>query len=192
MTKAELRKIYLAKRRQLTPDETKEKSRSAIERLFRSFNLSKIKFLHCFLPIEKFNEVDTRLIFERVWREFPQIVTVVPRVNFETEEIENLKFNRETQLSQNLWEIHEPAHDEKIESEKIDMILIPLLCFDSLGHRVGYGKGFYDRFLNHCRPDAPKVGVSFFSPVEQISDANEFDAKLDFCVTPDEIFAFDS
>ena len=190
MTKAELRKIYLAKRKSLSPPEIKRQSGLIAESFFQKFDLSKIEFLHSFLPIEKFNEIDTRPIFENIRREFPHVQTLVPRVNFQTNEIENLKFSIETKIEKNKWEIYEPTHDEIVETGKIDAVLVPLLCFDGKGFRVGYGKGFYDKFLKDCREDCLKIGLNYFAPVEKISDTNEFDVKLDYCITPDKIRKF--
>ncbi len=187
MTKNELRKIYLEKRKTLAPEEIKQKSLQIAEMFFQSFDLRRINFLHCFLPIEKFNEIHTQIIFERIWREFPQIETLLPRVNFQTNEIENLKFTPRTELVQNNWQIPEPAHDEPVASEKIDAVLVPLLCFDSHGFRVGYGKGFYDKLLANCRTDCLNIGLSFFPPVENITDVNGFDIKLDYCLTPEKV-----
>jgi len=187
MTKVELRKIYLARQRNLSPVERIGKSKQISNQFFQVFDLSKIDFFHCFIPIEKFNEIDTNLIFQRIWREFPQIMTLAPRVNFYTGNIENLKFASETELVKNAWEIFEPTHDETIETENIDLVLIPLLCFDARGFRVGYGKGFYDRFLKNCRADCLKIGLSYFEPVRKISGVREFDVRLDFCVTPENI-----
>ena len=189
MLKAALRKIYLARQKSLSAAERSEKSRRIIDRFFQNFDLSRIEFLHCFLPIEKFKEIDTRLVFERVRRDFPQIQTIVPRVNFDTNEIENLKFTPETSLVRNVWQIDEPLHDERIETAEIDLVLVPLLCFDASGFRVGYGKGFYDRFLKNCRADCLKIGLSYFAPVDEIEDARNFDVRLDYCVTPKKIFA---
>jgi len=188
MDKSELRKVYLARRKSLSPSKIKQKSEQIAERFFARFDLQTINCLHCFLPIEKFNEINTRLIFERIWREFPQIETLVPRVNFQTNEIESLKFTPETKLIQSSWQIHEPDHDETVEAQKIDLVLVPLLCFDRRGFRVGYGKGFYDKFLTNCRTDCLKIGLIYFAPVTEISDVHEFDVKLDFCVTPEKIF----
>lgn len=191
MLKAELRKIYLARRKTLSDSGRRRKSEEIAARFFADFDLRAVKFLHCFLPIEKFREIDTKLIFERVWTDFPDVVTLVPRVNFETGEIENLKFTRKTELAQNRWEIHEPATDELIETEKIDLVLIPLLCFDRRGFRVGYGKGFYDRLLSRCRKDCLKIGLSYSSPVpDEIENAHAADVKLDFCVTPERVWHF--
>jgi len=69
----------------------------------------------------------------------------------------------------------------------IDAVLIPLLAFDNQGFRVGYGGGFYDRFLPACRPEALKVGLSFFDPVDVIEDKDQYDIPMDYCVTPTEI-----
>jgi 5-formyltetrahydrofolate cyclo-ligase len=190
MLKSELRKIYLEKRKDFSTQEVAEKSLQIAERFFRDFDLGKINYLHAFLPIERFNEIDTHLIFHRVWFEFAHIETLVPRVNFERDELESLKFTPVTELIQNAWMIHEPAHNELVESEKIDLVLVPLLAFDRAGFRVGYGKGYYDKFLKNCRADCLKIGLSHFPPIEKIADVNEFDVRLDYCLTPDETFKF--
>lgn len=187
MNKSELRKIYLAANGNLSAQTKREKSAEIAERFFTNFDLSRVRFLHCFLPIEKFGEIDTKLIFERIWRDFPSVETLAPRVNFQTNRIEHLIFKRQTKLVRNHWEICESVENETIESEKIDLVLTPLLCFDARGFRVGYGRGFYDKFLKDCRADCLKIGLSYFAPVAEISDAQTFDVKLDFCVTPQEI-----
>lgn len=188
MTKAELRKIYLAKQKSLLPLERIEKSEQTSNLLFQNFDLSRIKFLHCFLAIKKSNEIDTKIIFQTIWREFPTVETLVPRVDFRTNRIETVRFTSKTKLVKNVWEIDEPDGGETIDSKKIDAVLVPLLCFDRRGFRVGYGKGFYDRFLKNCRADCLKIGLSYFAPVAEIADAQDFDVKLDFCITPKRIF----
>lgn len=190
MRKSELRKICLAKRKALSAETAAEKSLQIAERFFREFDLNKINYLHGFLPIERFHEIDTRLIFHRVWFEFAHIETVVPRINFKTDELENLMFTPVTELVQNAWMIHEPAHNELIETAKLDLILVPLLAFDGDGNRVGYGKGYYDRLLKNCRADCLKVGLSYDQPIEKIEDVNENDVKLDCCLTPFEFYKF--
>lgn len=190
MLKSELRKIYLERRKEFSPDHVKEKTVQVGELFFQSFDLQKINYLHSFLPIEKFNEIDTRLILHRIWFEHAHIETLVPRVNFETGELENLMFTPVTELIPNAWMIHEPVHNELVASEKIDLIFVPLLAFDRRGSRVGYGKGFYDKLLKTCRADCLKVGLSHFAPEENITDIEEFDIRLDYCVTPDEVFNF--
>ncbi len=192
MMKSELRKIRLAELKNLSQAARNQKSAQISNRFFEAFDLSRIKFLHCFLPIKRFNEIDTNLIFQKIWREFPHVMTLVPRVNFQTSEIEHFKFTPATKLVENAWAIPEPfVGGETIETAEIDLVLVPLLAFDRRGWRVGYGKGFYDKFLKKCRADNLKIGLSYFAAAaEAISDVRDFDVKLDFCVTPEKIFAF--
>lgn len=188
MTKSELRKIYLERQKSLVRAERIEKSRLIADGFFENFDLKKISHLHVFLPIEKNKEIETSFIYNRVWSDFPAITTIVSRVNFQSMTLENLAFNAETELVKNRWHILEPAENELVEIEKIDAVLVPLLCFDCRGFRVGYGMGFYDKFLSECRADCLKIGLSYFAPVAEISDAQDFDVKLDFVVTPEEIY----
>lgn len=189
MTKSALRKIYLEKQKSLSDLERNEKSRRIAARFFENFSLENIRFLHVFLTIEKNREVETAFVFKRLWRDYPAITTVVSRVDFQTMTLESLQFTSETKLVPNRWSISEPADGELIEIEKIDAVLVPLLCFEKRGCRVGYGMGFYDKFLSRCRTDCLKIGLSYFAPVAEISDAQNFDVKLDYCVTPEKIFS---
>ena len=188
MTKGELHKIYLGRQRSLLPDERDAKSHAIADLFFQNTNLINTRFLHCFIAIQKFNEIDTSIIFERLWVEYPKITTAVPRVVFATGDMESLVFGPETETAQNVWNIHEPTHNEYVLTREIDIVLVPALAFDRNGHRIGYGKGFYDRFLAKCRPDCLKVGLSYFSPIEKISDAWDGDIRLNRCITPEGIF----
>lgn len=149
-----------------------------------------LRSLHCFLPIDRYNEIDTSVILETVWRNYSQIETLIPRVNFDTGDIDSLKLRPDTELANNLWGIPEPVHDELLPAGDIDMILIPGLAFDQAGHRVGYGKGFYDRFLTKCRPDCVKIGLSFFEPVKKITDVHAGDVRLKWLITPEHTISF--
>ena len=84
-------------------------------------------------------------------------------------EMHNLIFTPVTQLVKNVWDIAEPTPDEHVKAGEIDVVVAPLLCFDQQGHRVGFGKGFYDRFMARCRPDCLKVGLSYVPPLDEIA-----------------------
>lgn len=188
MTKSELRKIYIAKRRSLSPTEHADLSAKIAELFFAYFDLRSIKTFHCFISLKHTGEVETADIFERFWSEFPHIKTLAPRVSEEEGEVDALPFSAETNLIENKWKIPEPADGEPIDPSEINMVLVPLVCFDERGYRVGYGKGFYDRFLRKCRSDCLKIGLSFFPPVEKIDDVHDGDVPLDSCVTPERIY----
>ena len=70
------------------------------------------------------------------------------------------------------------------------MVFVPLLAFDEKGNRVGYGKGFYDKFLAECKPEILKIGVSFFEPENIIPDVLNTDIQLDLCITPTKVYNF--
>ncbi|MEZ5427414.1 MAG: 5-formyltetrahydrofolate cyclo-ligase [Pyrinomonadaceae bacterium] len=190
MTKNELRKIYLERKKDLSDEERTGKSLQIAEHFFRHCNLENVRFLHVFLSIGSAGEVDTAPIIERLWREFPQIRTVVPRIDRETGLLESVEYDADSNLLINYWGIREPAGNKVVENEEIDLVIVPLLCVDRRGHRVGYGKGFYDKFLAGCRADCLKTGVSFFPPIDEISDVHGGDVPLDFAITPEGVVKF--
>ncbi len=188
MNKAELRIIYLARQKSLSSSERAQKSRDITRLFFECVDFTKINLLHCFIPIEKFNEVDTAHILGALRENSPKTRIAVPRVNFETAELESLIYTSDAELIENEWGIREPSNGELVEVSTIDLVLVPGVAFDRTGHRVGYGKGFYDRFLKRCRPDCTKIGLGFFEPVDQIPDVHSGDTELNACITPDGIF----
>ncbi len=190
MTKSELRKIYLKTRNSLSTDEMAEKGRRIADRFFADFDLCKVRILHCFIPIAKFREIDTSPIYKKVWTDFPSIRTITSRVDRERIEIESVAFAAETEFVENAWGISEPANGESLDAVDLDIVLVPLLCFDQRGMRVGYGKGFYDKLLANCRPDCVKIGLSYFPPVKWIDDVADHDVGLNRCVTPEKTFSF--
>jgi len=190
MIKEELRKIYLEKRSSLSQNDYATYNNQLCENFFSSVDLSSVRILHCFLPIEKNKEPDTRLIINRIQAGYPKIYIAVPRVNEKMEELESFFFEGHEHLIVNKWGIPEPKKGTIAPLKNIDMVLVPLLTFDKKGHRVGYGKGYYDKFLSGCRSDCRRVGISLFDPVEKIGDINELDVRLHACVTPSKIYHF--
>ncbi len=187
MTKAELRKTYLEKRLSLG-SEYLDLSKKICNHVFANFDFLTIKVIHTYLPIERNKEPDTWLIVNKIKKEFPAVQISIPRVRNKI--LENIFFDGVDQLKKNKWEIPEPQSGIPTLTEKIDLVLVPLLVFDRSGNRVGYGKGFYDLFLKECPPTCKKVGLSFFEPVENINDIKDFDEQLTHCVTPEKVYAF--
>ncbi len=123
---------------------------------------------------------------------YPKIQIAVPRVIPGTKEMEHFLLTPKTKLIQNRWKIPEPDPETslKIEPQTLDAVFIPLLAFDNKGFRVGYGGGYYDRFLVQCRPDVIKIGLSFFEAIGQIDDLDSFDVAMNYCVTPFGVIQF--
>ena len=66
-----------------------------------------------------------------------------------------------------------------------------MLIFDLKGNRIGYGKGYYDRFLQECRQDVLKVGLTSNVPLDLIPGVEEHDMPLDYCIYPYGVLRFD-
>ena len=188
MTKKEARQLFLQKRQALSEAEFQQLNFQLYNQFFTQLDLSFIKCIHIFLPIESKREPDTWPIIDRIRREFPHVRVSIPRVA--EDHLENIYFEGLHQLKKNKWEILEPQQGVPTPSEKIDLVLVPLLAFDRFGNRVGYGKGFYDKFLAQCRTDCKKIGISLFQSIDKIEDVNGFDVKLNGCLTPIEFFQF--
>ena len=190
MDKAILRKLFLEKRQKLTRSEYWILTDALMDQV-KLFNWSDYSMVHVFMPISKKNEVDTFSILNYFKENFPDLKIVVPRTDFKNLLMENVLYDHEyTILGRNKFDIPEPIHGKIIPADEIDLVFVPLLAFDMKGNRAGYGKGFYDRFLMTCKPDVKKIGLSYFDPVEEIDDLNEFDIKMDSCICPNKIWEF--
>jgi len=190
MTKEELRNVYLQKRNKLSDPQYQELNDGLCRVFFKSVDLSIVKVLHSFLPIKKNKEPDTMMILNNIEKGHSDIRLSVPRVNNTNQLLESVFLEASTVLKNNSWGIPEPQGGELTDPQKIDMVLIPMLIFDKKGHRVGYGKGFYDKFLTTTRSDCKRVGICLFDPVDRIDDVNGFDQILDLCITPSHSYKF--
>ncbi|QDP84859.1 5-formyltetrahydrofolate cyclo-ligase [Chryseobacterium sp. SNU WT5] len=186
MKKAEIRKLYLGRKEALAGQEVDSLSEKIFINFISKFELVGNQKVHCFLSIREKCEVDTssflNYFFENKIRVFvPKIVKG---------KLISLEIDRETHLIENAWGIKEPAGNKDCGVKDYDCVITPLLYSDGSGNRVGYGKGFYDRFFSEIEPATLKVGVSFFSPVEKVDDASSFDIPLNYLVTPVEVLSF--
>lgn len=189
MDKKGLRKIFL-KERTLLSEEDRSRANGKIMERFRQLNWKGVEYVHLFLPITEKGEIDTLSLIDWLRLEHPEVQILVPRANFSNGTMEHIVYTESTVLESSNYGIPEPKDGVSVPSEKVDRVFIPLVCFDEKGYRVGYGKGFYDRFLAECRPNAEKIGLSFFKAVQAISDIHEKDIKLDACICPEQYYSF--
>ena len=189
MTKSELRKIYKEKRRMLTPQQV-EKFNDLILINFQKIELPFVSCIHTYLASEKLGEAETLTIMRFLEFKNPELIVLIPKIDITTGNMQHFHFHDETELMHNVFGISEPASGTTFEASDIDLVLVPLLAFDEQGFRVGYGKGFYDKFLSTCREDVIKIGLSFFDAVREIEDINQYDIPLDYCVTPQHVYEF--
>lgn len=186
MLKSEIRKKALQDRLAIS-DMKYESLNNGLLKQFTALEFSTLKTIHIFLPIIEKKEPNTFLLIEWLAENHPQIKIIVPKSDFETALMTNHEYLGVNDLKKNRYHILEPQKGI-IHHGEIDLVFIPLLAFDKAGYRVGYGKGFYDRFLENL--NAQKIGLSLSPAIERIDDVNEHDIRLDFCITPTKTIKF--
>lgn len=187
MTKSDLRKKYKSLRKELSTTQINDFSISIANQLLK-LPIWNFYFYHIFLAIEAQKEVNTDYILNILSGKDKHIV--ISKSNFETGEMINFLLTDSTIIKKNPYNIPEPVDGIEISNDKIEVVFIPLLAFDKKGNRVGYGKGFYDRFLATCKPETIKIGLSFFEAEAEITDVFESDVRLDYCVTSIGVYSF--
>ncbi|MHC8947456.1 5-formyltetrahydrofolate cyclo-ligase [Sphingobacterium hungaricum] len=189
MLKSELRIIYKGKRAALTKEEQTEFDEAVLAH-FKTLDFSEARYVHVYLPIPAKIEPDTSKIIEWLKSTYPKLQIVLSKSDFGALKMNNYVLDDQTQIEQNSWGIPEPLNGIEIDADKIDAVIIPLLVCDKQGNRLGYGKGFYDRFLDDCRKDVLKIGLCYFEPIDHISDVRSEDVSLSHCVTTEKIHVF--
>ena len=175
MQKAVLRKIYKKKRQELSL-ETIEKLQESIYQQVFEYDFSAVNVIHVFLPIEKQKEINTYPIIHFLRKKGKQII--ISKSNFSNNTLQHFIFETNTKLILNAYGIPEPIDAKEINVKEIDLVFVPLLISDQQNYRVGYGKGFYDRFLSECKASVETIGLNFFPPISKIEDCNQYDIAL--------------
>lgn len=149
-------------------------------------------YIHTFLPILRQNEVNTWPLIHRIWQEQLGVTIAVSKTEPTNHSLTHYLLTSETPLINNRWGVPEPNPASSVQCpvSEIDLVLVPLVAFDRQGHRVGYGGGYYDRFLAECHPDCLKIGLSLVESIDKITDIEPTDIRLDACVTPRQIHWF--
>ncbi|MFC0603227.1 5-formyltetrahydrofolate cyclo-ligase [Winogradskyella pulchriflava] len=187
MNKFDLRHKYKALRQELSESQIEDLSLAIANQLLK-LNIWDKSLYHIFLTIEEQKEINTEYILNILAGKDKNIV--ISKSNFDDYSMKHYLLTDSTKIKKNKYNIPEPVDGIPIASENIDVAFVPLLAFDKLGNRIGYGKGFYDRFLSNCKPETLKIGLSFFEAEDKALDASVNDIKLDYCVTPNEVFRF--
>ena len=181
MNKSELRKNYKQRRSQLSETKIDDLSFEISNTLLK-LDIWKHSFYHTFLTIEENKEVNTNYLLSILSGKDKNIV--ISKSDFATGLMTHFLLTDNTTLKKNAFNIPEPTDGIEIDSSKMDVIFIPLLAFDKQGSRVGYGKGFYDKFLSQCKSECVFIGLSYFEPISKIKDLHRADISLHFCVSP--------
>lgn len=186
MDKTTLRKKYKQLRKQLSIEEIENLSLD-ISNKSLELDIWEHTYYHIFLPISEKKEINTEYLLHILQGKDKSIV--IPKADFISGEMTHILLQENTSLKLSDYNIPEPVSGIEIPPSHMEVIFVPLLAFDEQGNRIGYGKGFYDRFLKNCNPQAIFIGLSFF-PAEAKVNTETLDIPLDFCVTPEKIYTF--
>lgn len=186
MNKAEIRKQETIRRMALNAEQLRQLSEKLCFQ-FSRIDFSGVRVLHIFLPIAEKKEPDTLMLISWLQTFHPDIHILVPKADFKNLLMTHHPYRGAEGLQKSIFNIPEPAGEEAYTGN-IDMVIVPLLAFDRKGYRVGYGKGFYDRFLEEHK--TIKIGLSLFGSVDTITDIHANDVRLDACITPEQIIYF--
>lgn len=181
MKKQELRKLYKQKRAALTADQIAGFQKSIYQQIY-AIDISNVSYVHLFLSLTKFKEIDTQPIINYFRQKDKKIV--VSKSNLKNNTLSHYYLEENTLLEQNAYGVPEPVNAKKVAEKELDLIFVPLLISDKKKYRVGYGKGFYDRFLSNCKKEAKFIGLNFFAPIKEIEDTNPFDISLHQIIYP--------
>ncbi len=189
MTKELIRKVYSERRMALT-----EKERVKLDDLlliqFQKLPFKGVQTVMSFYPMEEKGEMDTLLFTRFLSIILPDLSVCYPVIDVKSNFMSAIAVNDETDFAENRYGIFEPINGTTIDPLSIDMMLVPLFAFDKKGYRVGYGKGYYDRFLTRCKKDVITVGVSYFEAIDRVDDTQHFDVPLSYCITPQTVYEF--
>jgi len=189
MTKEEARRIYKEKRKELSaPERAKLDDLMLIQ--FQTLSFPGIDYLLSFWPIGENNEPNTHLFTDFLEFRNPALKVLYPKSDFERMDMDAIEIEADAPFHKNAWNIYEPMTGTVTDAGIIDMVFVPLLIFDKKGYRVGYGKGFYDKYLKLCKPDCLKVGFCYFDPVDEIEGRQDFDVPLSLYITPHTSYVF--
>jgi len=193
MKKSEIREIALAERKSWTQQDFELKNVQLLNQIIEFVKpLPRNLMLMSFQSMEHQREVLTSPIHSLLINEPYYHQLIFSKVEKNTSQLIPYLTDKKSTFIVSDWGILEPTEETsvRLNPKDIDVVFIPLLAVDTQGHRVGYGKGFYDRFLARVKPDVIKIGLSLEEPIEPIEDLNPYDIALDFAITPEATYRF--
>lgn len=172
MNKQELRRTIRERKRAMTEEEIVERSNALAEKFYNTPAYQAASTIYGYLPYNQ--EVRTIPMLQRALDEGKRVA--VPKVY--GEEMRFIYLEDLTQVSKGYAGIPEPIADAPVADDKRALVLMPGLAFDPQGHRIGYGGGFYDRFLAR-EPHHPTLALCYEFQMQAHLDTEEFDIPVD-------------
>lgn len=172
MDKKALRQMIRNKKRMLTPVQIREASLRLTDLFVNTEEYKNAKVIYGYMPYNQ--EVRTELILERAFADGKRVA--VPKVY--GDEMRFIYIDGFDALENSSMGIPEPISDDPVARDTDALVLMPGLAFDPMGHRIGYGGGYYDRFLAD-EPNHPTVALCYDFQMMPHLDTDAFDIPVD-------------
>ncbi len=187
--KQALRNAYREKRKNLTQQQMHARLAAMLEH-FREIPIKTGGMVLSFQPILQNHEVPIQYFEDDAEDVFSISSFCYPAADFGSGHMQAFLGDENIVWEEADFGLTQPRSGTLVMPHKMDSIFIPLLAFDEQGNRLGYGKGFYDRYLQTCRPDAQKIGFSWFEAEILLPSIDAHDVPLNYCVTPNRLYVF--
>lgn len=175
MNKQELRQVIRARKRAMTEEDILRRSEILAEKFARSNAYRAAKTIYGYLPYNQ--EVRTVPMLRRALEEGKRVA--VPKVY--GDDMKFIYLDDLSQVAKGYAGIPEPVADGPVAQDGTALVLMPGLAFDRAGHRIGYGGGFYDKFLAR-EPHHPTVALCYDFQVMDRLETEEFDIPVDLVI----------
>lgn len=176
MNKDQLRKLYKDIRNNI--NNKAEKSLVINQKVISSLYFKQSNIIGLYVNIS--SEVDTSLLINICLKDK---VLALPRVNGDT--MDFYLINSINDLKEGSFHILEPKdYCQKIDVNDLDLVIVPGIVFDHDNYRIGYGKGYYDKYLQNYQHIA--IGIAYSKQIVELIDHDEYDIKLIDVYTEDD------
>lgn len=180
MERQELRTSVLNARQQLSTADLREKSTQIVSHLSTLSEWQRARTVLLYVAFR--NEVETRDLIDQAVSEGKRVL--LPVSIKKTRELQLYGVNGSRDLVEGTYGIMEPRRDgEAVSPDQVDLVIVPGVVFDRQGNRLGYGAGYYDRFLERCRKDAARIALAFDLQVVDDLPSEPHDQRIDYIIT---------
>ncbi|KAB2951854.1 5-formyltetrahydrofolate cyclo-ligase [Heliorestis acidaminivorans] len=179
--KVKLRASILQKRKQQTIEEQIYKSTIITEKLVQGRDFQEARTVMAYSSFRQ--EVMTKALLELAWQEGKRVL--IPLCQPSDSKIIPCQIDSFDDLVEGTWGILEPSPEKlnPLSPAEIDLVLVPALAFDLQGHRLGYGAGYYDRFLPQLQEKAVKIGLAYELQIIEKLFPEDHDIPVDSIIT---------
>ncbi|SMO41245.1 5-formyltetrahydrofolate cyclo-ligase [Fodinibius sediminis] len=178
-SKEKLRKRLCSRRARISGADFMGFSREITVELQQQPEYRSASVIHCYVSMNDRREVNTHVLIKMMIEQGKRVV--VPVTHFEDERLSHIGLRSFDDLRPNKWGVLEPKSGRQAEPGALDLVIVPMVGGDERGHRIGYGGGYYDRFLKGV--SCPTIGLCFEQNIVSCLPTEDYDVPLDKIIT---------